>query len=335
MVELLVKRVYYLIEKVNVTLRQKLKFRFTVSIGVAFKQKDETSTDLFNQADLALHQSKNKWGNSHNYFAENLRLAIHNTIDMHDIIGQLLENTDNLFVHYQPIVDINQPQQKKCEALLRVDDGYGNLYLPQNLIANAEDYGLIAELSYRIIEKVFAQYLQWKYSGFDIQISINLSGLDLIHLNKVAAILKLARTYHVLPEDIVFEITEGQVSVQTAVALEWCNKLKAHGFKFAIDDFGKGFSSLDILKKFEFDYVKIDGSFIRDMMLSVQDYIMVKAIVEISNLYDMQNIAEYVINEAVAQSLKSMGVNLQQGEYYSLALKPEELVEFYKNLHKP
>ncbi|MBN2896996.1 MAG: EAL domain-containing protein [Campylobacterales bacterium] len=330
----IVERIYEVIEHLNATFGKTHRYRFTLSIGIAWYDKTQSPLDLISRADIALHVSKKRWGNSFHFYDEEHTRVIREKIYLHHQIVDLIEDENCFTLYYQPIVDVLQPKQRKCEALLRLIDAQGNFSLHERLILAAESFGLIGEVTIRVIERAFAQQQMWDIEGLEVELSINLSGDDLMRSSLCDEVASLAARYAVDPHRIVFEVTERQAFVVGDEAANTVNALKAQGFRFALDDFGVGFSSLDNLKRLAFDFVKIDGSFVKEATHSHTDMVVLKAITEIAEAYGMQSIAEYVENESVVQVLSRIGITKMQGWHFAKAMDAASLERFWREAAK-
>jgi len=323
--------IYRILEQVNEKFGKTFVFKFTISIGVAHRFEDESINDLLNRADIALHKSKRKWGNSYHFYDHVHAEKIKENIYFHHQLVDILEHQENITLFYQPIIDLNHPTRKKCEALLRILDGAGNYSLNPNLISSAEKFGLIGEITRIVIQKAFQQQQIWKRSALEVELSINLAGDDLADEKLSYEIISLADYYGIDPKDIIFEVTENQALTLLEEASKWIKFLKSHGFRFALDDFGIGFASLENLKRLPFDYVKIDGSFIKDICHNPQDYAAVKAMSHMAEAFGLQCVAEYVENSVILAKVEELKIGYAQGWHFSKAVDAEMIERYWRD----
>lgn len=327
-----IEMIYDAIHTINATFGKTYLFRFSVSIGIAKVEKGANIDDLFNRADIALHLSKQKWGNSHHFYDTKHAEHIKEKIYFHNQLATLLEEPERITLFYQPIIDLANPSLKKCEALLRIRNEEGVYFLDPKLISSAEKFGLIGEITRIIIRKAFIQLRQWNRANIAVDLSINLSGDDLADEILAHEIISMAHEYEIDPKNVIFEVTENQSLAIVEQASEWTNFLKTNGFRFALDDFGVGYASLEYLKKLPFDYVKIDGSFVKDICTNKDDYAVVEAIGKITQAFGLQSIAEYVEDSAILTKIQALGITHAQGWHFSQAVDAESIEKYWKTL---
>lgn len=300
-------------------------FSIGTSIGlVAIDDNDEGSTELLSKADLACYSAKDAGrGKIRFYNAQN-----DDIIDRRSqllaaaSITEAIEN-DRFILYAQPIVPINQQEQSSVhyEILLRMLDDEDQLIFPGAFIPAAERYDLMA----RIDRWVIAKSLQQLNDVFQPQcacgITINLSGQSLSDTSLADYVKKQLQINNITPSRICFEITETAAISNFKYAQNFINTLKDIGCTFALDDFGSGLSSFGYLKHFKVDYLKIDGSFVRDIVSDPTDRVMVTSINQVGQLLGMRTIAEFVENAEILDVLTEIEVDYVQG--YAVG-KPQE-----------
>ena len=200
------------------------------------------------------------------------------------------------------------------ELLLRLKDETGRIVAPNDFIAAAERYGITPAIDRWVIENAF----RWLVSEADerqnlLQCSINLSGQSLGDDKFLPFVIEQLRHSGLDASKICFEITETAAVASFSQANRFIQALKQQGCKFALDDFGTGLSSFGYLKHFPVDYLKIDGSFVREILRDPIDREMVRSINEIGHLTGKQTIAEFAENAEIIQMLTSLGVDYAQG----------------------
>lgn len=220
---------------------------------------------------------------------------------------------DRIVPFFQPIYNIKENKIEKYEVLMRIKDGE-NYLPPFSYIKVAEENNLIEKLDLKVIQKA----LKYK-SEVDpkdvIKLSINVSGRDLNDLNFLPKVVLLADQYKAKYKNIIFEITETQNIDDLDRLIQTIHAFRKLGFKFSIDDFGTGFSSMQYLKRIPADYLKIDGSFIRDLNENQENLYLVKSIVSMAKAFKMTAIAEFVENDKILNILKEIGIDYGQGYY--------------------
>ena len=232
-----------------------------------------------------------------------------------DIRDALEENRFQL--HFQEIKSLSDDTAgDSYEILLRMYDRKGKLISPTEFIPLAEHHGLMPYIDLWVVEKFLSSYtsIYNEVSGRKLRkAAINLSGKTLS--NKVARerILDSISQYEVPPEKICFEITETASISDPAAAKEFIEALKAKGCTIGLDDFGKGFSNYDYLRRLPIDYIKIDGGLIRHVSDDMIDKAIVSGIIEIARMMNMQTVAEFVSTSEILDCVMEMGVDHVQG----------------------
>jgi len=215
-------------------------------------------------------------------------------------------------LHYQPIVSLRDGRVSHYEALVRLaDEESGALVAPGRFLPAAERYGLIREIDRMVLAQV-ATLLSGEHGERGVRIAINCSSLSITDggmLAEIEARLALAR---VDPAQLVIEITETAAISDMERARAFCAGVQALGCAVALDDFGAGFGSFQYLKHLPFQYLKIDGDFIRGLPASPKDQLVVKALVDLARGMGKQTIAEYVGDRATVETLRDLGVDYAQ-----------------------
>jgi len=232
---------------------------------------------------------------------------------------------DGFCLYFQPIVPTREVEHgyRHYEALIRMVDSKGGIILPGKFIPTAELYGLIDEIDRWVIRRVIADIMALdKRQQHDLRISINLSGPTISDDSFIEFLLGVIDESGIDPQHLQFEITETAAIRQFDRAIELINALKARGCRFSLDDFGTGLSSLGYLKQMPVDYLKIDGSFIRNMELNDVDFSMVSTINHLAHVMGIATIAECVENQIQLSMLQEIGVDCVQGFFIE---KPKPL----------
>jgi len=300
-------------------------FHLSASIGVAPKTTESTTTDLLNSADIACSLAKTSGRNVVHLFDINNENSTEKRQDMLSVhqINNAIDN--NLFILYkQNIVPLQQQKVgQHYEILLRMLDSHDKVVSPASFLPIAERYQLSSKIDRWVINAVYDYFVENidKIKGIDT-ISINLSGHSLTD-NELEKFIIDKLTDSKLPaKNICFEVTETAAITNTKRACLFMNNIKALGCKFALDDFGSGHSSYAYIKELPIDKIKIDGTFITNMLINPIDYTTVKSICEIAKAANQEIIAEFVEEESVINALTELGVDYAQGYYFH---KPEPL----------
>ena len=299
----------------------------TIHIGAAvgivmFPDEGIHSGGLLARADAALNHAKEAGGNQYRFFGEkedHIEL-MQNKINLERQIRKALD--DELFVlHMQPIVNMDGGGISHYEALIRMVSG-DELIPPESFIDTAERYGLITQIDYWVVKRAIAIIQEQSQLGNEISLAVNLSGYDVGDLDFLHWIMDQLENAGNVAHKIIFEITETAAVKNMAQAGYFISTLKGMGCRFALDDFGVGFSSYRHLKQLEVDWVKIDGSFVRNIMQSHSDQIFVRSTVDIASSFNIKTVAEYIESDGTNKLLKELGVGYGQGYYLG---RPEAL----------
>ncbi|WP_226797550.1 putative bifunctional diguanylate cyclase/phosphodiesterase [Aliarcobacter butzleri] len=283
----------------------------TISIGICVYPTHTTSQkDMFIIADSMMYQAKEEGKNAikiptKNDISDILKLKQEKTA----LLLKAIEN-NKIEPYFQPI----KPSSKDSdivihELLMRIhqDDKIISAF---EFIEIAESKGLINIMDLMVIEKAFQKIQDSLYSGL---LFINLSPKSLIIGNFIDKINEFAKKYDINKEKIVFEITERETVKNFTLLEKFVHNLKSEGFKFAIDDFGAGFSSFHYVKKFPIDYLKIDGDFIININNDEKDKAFVSSMITLAKELNIQTIAEFVENEEIIEVLDTLKIDYYQG----------------------
>ncbi|HTX23570.1 MAG TPA: EAL domain-containing protein [Steroidobacteraceae bacterium] len=292
-------------------------FRLGASVGVVpITADNEDVASVLSAADSACAAAKESGRNRVHSFAENDVELMRRRREMQwaaRINAALEEGRFELFrMQIQPL---QRPEPgSHYELLLRLRDENGRIVSPDNFIAAAERYGITPAIDRWVIENAF----RWLVSEADereklVLCSINLSGQSLGDDKFLPFVIDQFNRSGIEGAKICFEITENEAVRSFSQANRFIQALKAHGCKFALDDFGKGQSSFGYLKHFPVDFLKIDGSFVRGILHDPIDREMVRSINEIGHLTGKQTVAEFAENAEIIQMLKSLGIDYAQG----------------------
>ncbi len=294
-------------------------FDINVSIGIVpITRQTGNFVELFRQANAACNRAKDLNKNSIHLNSENHLNSTNYRGEpswVADIYCALEE--DRFLIFIQPIAPLKEreAEQVHYELLVRMSDKEGKLVLPNKFLPALERYSMSSVLDRWIINKAFQMIAERPEFLSSAQFfSINLSGQSLVNYELGDYILNELVKSGIPAEKVCFEITESSAISNLVVATDFIQTLKKKGCRFALDDFGSGFSSLLYLKKLPVDYLKIDGSFIRNITSESIDYAMVKSISEMGQVLGMETVAEYVESHETMQLLKDIGVDYAQGD---------------------
>ncbi|MBN8445083.1 MAG: EAL domain-containing protein [Gammaproteobacteria bacterium] len=302
-------------------------FVIGASIGVvAVTAQFEDAVALIRAADSGCYLAKNASRNSYFIVEEQAGALDHLTQERHYLaIVRRALLTDSFELYAQPIVPLSHANGSHLEILLRLKDEFGELISPAVFIPLAERQGLMCDIDEWVVSHVLSRLEQELLSLRHLdKIAINISGISLSDHKFLKKIKKLIKASTVPADMLCFEITETAAVSNMAQAQLFIQELRLLGCHFALDDFGVGMSSFGYLRNMAVDYVKIDGSFVKNMATNTSDAVMVKAITDIVHSLDKQAIAEFVGDDVTVEMLRSFGVEYAQG--FGIA-KPRPLTE--------
>jgi diguanylate cyclase (GGDEF)-like protein/PAS domain S-box-containing protein len=287
----------------------------TISVGmVLYPEHGTNARKLLSRADASMYRAKEMGRNRcHLYRPEDHILEdMHTRLKWKEKIIEALDN-DRFEPWYQPIMDLETGEISHYEALVRMFDETGNILLPGEFIEVAERFGMIDEINKVVVEKTTALLADITSKGRDVNFAINLSGKMIGDEKSLEMLHRTISSTGVDPSRIIFEITETATVQDMDKAVKFIDNLKAIGCKFALDDFGVGFTSFLYLRELNVDFIKIDGSFIRKLNTNKNDQLFVKALSDIARGMGIKTVAEFVENEETMEMLKKFGVDYAQG----------------------
>ena len=272
---------------------------------------------LLSNVDIAMYQAKDLGRNRQVLFdhvSAGLR-STHRRIHWAKKLRDALDE-DRLVLFQQPVVRLKDRKTVHHEVLLRIRNEDGEHILPGNFIELAESLGLIQDIDMRVVEKTLAYLRAQERSDGKLRYFVNLSRVSISDQHWVQRMTALLHGSGVNPSQLVFEITETAAMSEIDVTITFIKRLKEMGCRFALDDFGAGFSSFYYLKRFDVDYLKIDGSFIRDLATDEGSRIFVRALNDVARGLDKQVIAEWVETPEALNLLLGMGTQFGQGHLF-------------------
>jgi diguanylate cyclase len=294
-----------------------------VAIGISlFPDHGTEAAVLMRRADVAMQQAKRSGKSFGIYVAEQDGHSARR-LTMAGELRRAIEQNE-LVLHYQPKIDLRASRMSGAEALVRWPHPTRGLIPPDEFIGLAESTGLIKPLTHWVVRAALHQSSLWRAGGLAVPIAVNLSARNLHDDEFIYELDQLFAEWRADSSWIEFEITEGAVMYDPESALQTLNRLSAMGITLSIDDFGTGYSSLGYLKKLPVDLVKIDKSFVIDMLTDSDSAAIVRSTISLAHDLDLKVVAEGVESEAVLQLLMVLGCDVAQGYYVSKPLPAEQ-----------
>lgn len=299
----------------------------TASIGVVlFPLHGEDPQTLVRNADIAMYRAKESGRNTYEVYSALLDLGMVQRLSMESDLHRALQR-EELVLHYQPIVNVETGEIVGVEALVRwLHPERGVLY-PDAFIPLAEDSGLIVPLGEWVLRAACRQAIAWQEAGAGpLFISVNLSPRQM-RQELASVVAQVLRETGLSPSHLMLEVTEGAIMVEMERAISLLLSVRGMGVQVCVDDFGTGHSSLSHLKMLPVDVIKVDRSFVWDMVGNRADAAIVASVVTLAQALGLRVIAEGVETEEQAALLRRMGCREMQGFLFSRPLPEAEMTE--------
>ncbi|WP_372813372.1 EAL domain-containing protein [Paenibacillus sp.] len=298
----------------------------TASIGISLYPHDGTEVEtLLKNADIAMYRSKEKGGNSYNYYHPDMNKRSLHRLNMEINLRKALERGE-FRVFYQPIVNLKNGTVFGMESLVRWIHPEWGMISPGEFIPLAEETGLIVPIGNWVLKQACMQNKEWQRQGYaPLVVSVNISAIQFHQLNFVQIVMDALDESGLSPDLLCLEITENIAMNNVPYILDTMQKLKLLGVRISIDDFGTGYSSLSYLKRFRVHTLKIDQSFIRDVTSDEDNAAIVTALIAMSHRLKIKSLAEGVETQDQLEFLISQGCDEIQGYVFS---KPMPASEF-------
>ena len=293
---------------------------------VRLAEHDGSGADALKDGDIALKRAKLQQRAGHCYFSRGMGVEIRERVRMMHALRSGFRHGE-LFLDYQPQIDLATNRAFGAEALLRWRQQDGQLVPPDRFIPIAEYSGLIVEIGEWVLREACTELLRLRAAGYTaFTMSVNVSQVQLRHPHFLDMLRRALDDTGAPPEFIELEITESMAMEEPAALVEKLAHVKRTGVSIAIDDFGTGFSSLSHLQRLQVDRLKIDRAFVTEITGSARGSSIAQMVVQLGRNLGLSVIAEGVEDERQAQILRQLGCPLAQGYLYSRPLSPENLL---------
>lgn len=306
----------------------------TLSIGIALgSDSGEQVSDMLRDAETAMHQAKARGKARYEIFGRDMHGELMSRLKMETDLRRACER-DELFVDYQPIVSLENQTLIGFEALVRWRHPEFGLVPPKDFIPVAEETGQILTIGQRVLESACRQAREWQTTypaAPPLFVSVNLSVKQFNQPGLVENIASLLQEFQLPPRCLKLEITESVFSDNLDAAVGLLTQLRELGVQLSIDDFGTGYSSLSYLQRFPIDTLKIDRSFVMQMMENEENLAIVRTIVALAQTLGMDVVAEGVETEDQLRLLRKLECENGQGYLFSTPLDSQQLDQFIAN----
>lgn len=305
-----------------------------ISIGIALAPYDESTVEgLVRKADAAMYDAKESGKGKYSFSSNEIENRNHEILEMQIKLNKALENNEfNLYLQPQIIFTENEFKVIGAEALIRWKTIDGKIFTPDKFIPVSETNRMIIPIGNWVLEEIFRIDKVLKNNGIDIKLSINVSSKQFENDNLVSKIKKLFKKNSSQDIDLVIEITESFLLQDAESAIQSLLEIKKLGIEISIDDFGTGFSSLSYLTRLPADYLKIDKSFIDDI-LSTNHKNLTPNIISMAKTLNLKTVAEGVETKEQVDKLMKEGCDELQGYYFSKPLSIDDFIKYIKQFN--
>ncbi len=308
----------------------------TASVGVALYPRDgESSESLMSNADLAMYRAKERGRNTIQFHGPEMNNLILERLEMEFRLRRALE-ANEFELYYQPQVDLGSGRITGAEALIRWRHPERGLLPPAEFLPLIEGSELDSRLGDWVLQQALTQMEAWRVLGLELSVSVNISGYHLQQAHFVQRLQELLAQHPALPPSALeLEILETTALSDVALTSRIIEQCRHLGVAFSLDDFGTGYSSLTYLKRLPVDMLKIDQSFVRDMLVDPEDLAIIEGIIGLTQAFRRQVIAEGVETEEHGAMLLQFGCDLAQGYGIARPMPAAELPAWIASYRSP
>lgn len=308
----------------------------SASIGIAIYPQDGINAEeLLKNADLAMYDAKENGKNSISFYTQEMNVIAFQRHQLERNLKTALDN-DEFSLHYQPRISVQGESLDGFEALIRWENLTMGVVSPAQFIPVAEESMLICEIGFWVLDTACAQIKKWVDLGYsDICVSINLSPVQ-IYRGDTFNMIKTVLSYHgISGQNLEIEITESGLLKDEAIAIAFLENVRSLGVRVALDDFGTGYSSLSYLRKLPIDILKIDRSFVIDVVADADTAIVFESIIGLAKKLKLKTVSEGVETAEQLKFVQQVECDFVQGYYYSRPLPQQEALLFLKHNYQP
>lgn len=323
-----VRKIVKEIEKVIVVDERQLYVGVSVGIATYPMHGDDADT-LIRHADIAMYSAKRENKDQEFYDDEKDYHSAESLALLADLKTELKKPADQIQLHFQPIIDIFSNKIIGAEALIRWQHPTQGMMSAEHIVRMAEQTGLISDLTYWVLNESLVCFSQWKHES--MRVSVNLSAINLHDPNLIPYLREKLQSNNVSPEKLTLEITESAVMNDPLMAQKVLTELKEMGITLVIDDYGTGLSSLAYLKSLPVKCLKIDKSFVIEMLTNENDSIIIHSTIDMAHNLGLTVVAEGVENKETLSELRRLKCDFVQGYYVAQPMLSVELIKWMAN----
>lgn len=290
----------------------------TCSVGASVFPRDADSAEhLLRNADTAMYRAKDLGRNGYSFYTADMNVRMMERLTLEGQLRQALVN-EEFVLHYQPQIDLSSGKIVGAEALIRWQSPSLGLVPPGKFINIAEETGLIIAIGDWVLAEACRQIRRWQLAGLPhVRVAINISAMQFRQKDFTRTVATRLQENHVAASSLELELTESMLMHDVENALVVMQGLKAMDVHLSLDDFGTGYSSLSYLKRFPIDVLKLDQSFVRDILVDPDDATIARSVITLGHHLGLKVVAEGVESEAQLVFMQSNGCDLVQGYYFS------------------
>jgi diguanylate cyclase (GGDEF)-like protein/PAS domain S-box-containing protein len=296
----------------------------TCSIGCSiYPQDGEDAATLLKHADVAMYRAKEQGRNNVQRYRADLQQHAHQTLEIESQLRRAIERNE-LLLHYQPQLDLATGEIVAVEALIRWRHPEMGMVPPLRFIPIAEECGLIGPIGEWVLRTACLQAVAWREAGLPpLRVSVNLSAQQFLNPALEEQVVATLAETGLGPEGLELELTESTSMKDPEQSIRILDAFRARGIGLAIDDFGTGYSNLGYLRRFPVDRVKLDRSFIKDVLDDANAAAIAEAIIALARKLQLQTVAEGVETQAQRDWLAERGCDAMQGYWFAKPLEPD------------
>jgi diguanylate cyclase (GGDEF)-like protein/PAS domain S-box-containing protein len=309
--------------------------KVTGSIGISYYPKDGLNYEsLLKSADLSMYQAKDSGRNSYRVFEQEMNIRVINHMQLENALHDALKKNE-FYLVYHPIIDLKKESIMGFEALIRWTNHLLGEVEPSEFLGVAEENGLIIDIGKWVLEQACTQMIDWHKQGYgELSIAVNISSKQFRQPNFPDMVSEVLQNTGLSAEFLKLELTESMLIDDIDFTVERMNQLKKMGIKLVIDDFGTGYSSLSYLEQFPIDILKIDKSFITELVNKENDASIAQAVIILGHTLNLEVLAEGVETKLQKEFIDSHGCDYAQGYYFKSPTTADLLEDYLKNFPK-